>query len=439
MVSLPHNENLHEVDYAFTLKARSKGWIMGLAMKTRRDIVKEVAPRYQRSNRKGKGAILVEFTGLTGYCRCYASWLLKNWGKRIVIGRHTLVGGEMTGGVRRRKKRYGDDVVKTVKRLWCLMDFPCGKRLAPSLKWMIPKLEHHKELAMEEVVREKLLTISASTIDRLLRVERQRMAVKGRHGTKPGTLLKHQIPIRTFSEWDEQRPGFLEIDLVGHDGGYGGGDFCQTLNVTDVASSWTEAEAVRNKAQVWVFEALDRIKRRLPFPVLGIDSDNDSAFINNHLLRYCQEHHITFTRTRAYRKNDNCFVEQKNYTVVRKAVGYLRYDTEDELRALNDLYRWLRLYINLFQPVAKLVSKTRKGSKVTKRYDEPKTPYHRLMESPSVRGDSKEKLRSLYEKTNPVLVRRGMLALQKRLLELHSTGTTGKAPVGLGVPLKNFT
>lgn len=166
------------------------------------------------------------------------------------------------------------------------MDFPCGKRLAPSLKWLVPKLEQHGELRISKEVREKLLRISAPTVDRLLRSERRKMELKPRAKTKPGTF-----------------------------------------DVTNVASCWTETEAVSNRAQVWVFEALERIRKRLPFELLGIDFDNDSAFINAHLLRYCQENRITFTRTRSGRKNDNCFVEQKNYPVVRKVVGYMRYDT----------------------------------------------------------------------------------------------------------------
>lgn len=215
------------------------------------------------------------------------------------------------------------------------------------------------------------MKVSASTIDRLLRQEKKKYTLKSRSKTKPGTLLKNQIPIRTFSEWDEGRPGFMEIDLVGHDGGDARGEFIQTLDVTDVCTGWTETRAVRNKAQVWVFEALKEIMDRIPFDLLGIDSDNGSEFINHHLFRFCTERKITFTRTRSYRKNDNCFVEQKNYSVVRRFAGYLRYNTEEELKLLNELYSYLRLYTNFFQPVMKLTEKTRIGSGVIKRYDIP--------------------------------------------------------------------
>lgn len=396
---------------------------MGLNMVTKKAITKEIVRSYHRSRKKDRGRILDEFVGLTGYCRAYASWLLRNCGRKVLMrgkgGERVIFVGEIRKITRSRGRIYDEEVLKALKRVWYIMDFPCGKRLAPCLKWLVPKLEHHGELEVSEKLRDKLVGISASTIDRLLRSERREMQLKPRAKTKPGTLLKHQIPIRTFSQWDDRRPGFVEIDLVGHDGGDTRGDFNQTLAVTDVASCWTETEAVRNRAQVWVFEALERIRKRLPFDLFGIDSDNDSAFINAHLLRYCQENEITFTRTRAYRKNDNCYVEQKNWTVVRKAVGYLRYDTEEELKTLNELHKWLRLYINLFQPVMKLTEKIRVGSKVKKRYDEPKTPYQRVIESPLVRGEGREKLKEQYDTLNPVELKRNITKLQNRLLKLQ--------------------
>ena len=227
------------------------------------------------------------------------------------------------------------------------------------LKEMLAILQRHKEIKVTREIKKKLLRISASTIDRILKPERKKYELKGRSLTKPGTLLKHQIPIRTFSEWDEQRPGFVEIDLVGHEGGNPRGDFIQTLNVTDVCTGWTEMQAVKNKAQIWVFEALKDIRGKLPFDLLGIDSDNGGEFINDHLVRFCHEERINFTRSRSYRKNDNCFIEQKNYTIVRRYVGYARYDTEIAQKLLNELYGYLRLYVNFFQPVMKLIQKTR--------------------------------------------------------------------------------
>ena len=186
----------------------------------------------------------------------------------------------------------------------------------------------------------------------------------------------------------------MEIDLVGHDGGLAQGDFCQTLDVTDVASGWTETQAVINKAQVWVFEALQLIRGRLPFALKGIDSDNGSEFINDHLLRYTRQEHITFTRGRAWKKNDGCFVEQKNYSVVRRAVGYARYEGTGQLRLLNELYAHLRLYSNFFQPVMKLIRKQRVGAKVKKTYDRPRTPYQRLAGSSALSKHAKQQLRA---------------------------------------------
>jgi len=231
----------------------------------------------------------------------------------------------------------------------------------------VEKLEAHKEIDLTDKVREKLLNISASTIDRLLKSEKDKFRLgKGRKGTRPGTLLKNSIPIRTFADWDEARPGFVEVDLVGHDGGNTSGDFIQSLNFTDIATCWDITAACMNKAQVHVFKALRAIIARFPFIILGIDSDNGSEFINAHMLAYCIKNEITFTRSRPYKKNDSCFVEQKNYSVVRRNVGYQRYDTEEELSLLNELYIYLDCYTNYFQPVVKLVSKTRVGSKVTK-------------------------------------------------------------------------
>jgi hypothetical protein len=202
-----------------------------------------------------------------------------------------------------------------------------------------------------------LARISPATIDRRLAVDRAGMNGKGRSGTKPGGLLKHQIPIRTFADWDDDRPGFVEIDLVGHEGGNPRGEFCQTLTMTDIATGWTEPFAVRNKAQRWVFEGLRRCRQRLPFRLLGIDSDNGQEFINANLHTYCFYESITFTRGRVSNKNDNCYVEQKNWSVVRHAVGYRRYDTTEELATLNALYDQLRLMINYFTPSAKLTAR----------------------------------------------------------------------------------
>ncbi|MBU4509679.1 transposase family protein, partial [bacterium] len=209
------------------------------------------------------------------------------------------------------------------------------------------------------------------------------------------------------------------VDLVSHDGGATRGDFNQSLNFTDIATGWEEMVAVKNKAQIWVFAGIETIKERLPFSILGIDSDNGAEFINAHLLRYCKKEQITFTRSRPYRKNDSCFVEQKNWSVIRRAVGYARYDTDNEVSILNELYGYLRLYVN-FQPVRKLIEKERIGSKVIKRYDEAKTPYRRVLASPDIKEDIKVKLREKYDMLNPAELKRKITKLQNKLLKLNT-------------------
>jgi len=387
-------------------------------MGERQSLVRENASRYQKASKKQKRIILDEFVHSTGYHRTYASYLLSHHGKRVLVAPKTSIVGDIRKRVRKKREPvYGAEVVEALKRIWGILDLICGKRLKTALPEVIPKLERWGELKVSAEVREKLLKMSASTIDRVLTAERRRIELRSRSGTKPGTLLKHQVPIRTFCEWDESKPGFMEVDLVSHGGGDERGDFCQTLSATDISSAWTETEAVRNKAQAHVFEGLTKIRARLPFALLGLDSDNGSEFINAHLVAYCEQEQITFTRSRPYRKNDNCYVEQKNYTVVRKTVGYMRHDTTKELEILNRLYSYLRLYTNYFLPSMKLSEKTRIGSKVVKRYEEPKTPYKRLLESPSVDRRIKRRLRAEYEQLNPAQLRREIMWLQQMLLK----------------------
>lgn len=392
---------------------------MRLTVKERQKATRITAARYQKASKNQKGIILNEFIALTDYDRCYASYLLKNHGKKVWLNNKVIVIGDIAKKHNRQRQRtYGEDVLKPLKRIWVIMDCICGKRLQPLLKEMLVILEKHKEIRVTREIKKKLLHISAATIDRLLKPERKKYELRGRSLTKPGTLLKHQIPIRTFSEWDEQKPGFVEIDLVGHDGGELRGDFIQTLNVTDVNTGWTDMQAVKNKAQIWVFEALEDVRERLPFDLLGIDSDNGGEFINSHLFQFCQRQHITFTRSRSYRKNDNCFIEQKNYTIVRRFVGYARYATDAAQALLNELYGYLRLYINFFQPVMKLIQKTRIGSRVRKKYDVPQTPNQRVLASPLIPESKKAVLRQRYGQLNPAMLRREIAKLQNKLLRL---------------------
>lgn len=392
---------------------------MRLTVKERQKATRITVARYQKASKKQKGIILNEFIALTDYDRCYASYLLKNHGKKVWLNNKVIAIGDIAKKHNRQRQRtYGEEVLKPLKQIWVIMDCICGKRLQPLLKEMLVILQKHKEIRVTREIKKKLLHISAATIDRLLKPERKKYELKGRSLTKPGTLLKHQIPIRTFAEWDEQKPGFVEIDLVGHDGGELRGDFIQTLNVTDVHTGWTDMQAVKNKAQIWVFEALEDVRDRLPFDLLGIDSDNGGEFINSHLFQFCQRQHITFTRSRSYRKNDNCFIEQKNYTTVRRFVGYARYATDAAQALLNELYGYLRLYINFFQPVMKLTQKTRIGSRVRKKYDVPQTPNQRVLASPLIPESKKAVLRQRYGQLNPAMLRREIAKLQNKLLRL---------------------
>jgi len=357
--------------------------------------------------------MLSEFVGSTGYDRVYAAWVLRGHGLRVEVKPGVLVEGDSVVRTRPpRRREYGPDVAKVLQQVWETMDYLCGKRLAAALPEVVPRLVECGELQVEPDVYEKLLRASASTIDRLLAPERRKYVLKSRSRTKPGTLLKHQIPVRTFSQWDDTSAGFLEVDLVGHDGGSSAGDYCQTLDATDVATGWSEQVAVRNKAQRFVFEALQQVRGRLPFALLGLDSDNGSEFINDQLTRYCSDEGITFTRSRAGRKNDNCYVEQKNWSIVRRFAGYARFEGESARRVLNGLYGVLREYVNYFLPTMKCIGKTRDGARVTRHYDAPKTPYQRVLDSPDVDASLKQRLEARYRTLNPAALHRDILRYQ---------------------------
>jgi len=382
--------------------------MMRLTMRERKRITEMTAGRYRRGRKKEKGIILDEFTALTGYGRSYARLLLRNCGRVVELRRGVRVRGSTTKRAKRKVVRYYDEpVAKALRTVWRIMDYICGKRLAPVLGEMTELLVGKGELKCTTQTQGKLAGMSAATIDRLLAAERKKYRLKGRSHTKPGTLLKHQIPIRTFSEWDDARPGFLEIDLVGHDGGTTDSVHTFTLDAIDVATGWVSLAALKNKAQVWTFEEVKKTRARLPFPLLGIDSDNGSEFINEIFLRYCLQEQITFTRSRPYRKNDACFVEQKNYSVVRRAVGWQRFEGDEQVGLLNELYESLELYTNFFQPSMKLKSKQRDGARVRKTYDAARTPFRRVLESGSVAPEIKSRLERQFESLNPARLRAG--------------------------------
>jgi len=289
--------------------------------------------------------------------------------------------------------------------------------LHPFLPEIVAVLERQEELVLPAETKSLVLQMSRATIDRCLRaVRRQRR--RGHSTTKPGTLLKNAIPVRTFADWDDARPGFLEIDLVAHCGAATHGEYLNTLNAVDVSTGWTECEALVNRSQREVSAAIDRMRQNLPFPLLGIDSDNDTAFINDNLYRYCKQEEITFTRSRPYQKNDQAHVEQKNCSAVRQLIGYDRYESQAALAITREIYKDWRRYINFFQPLLKLVEKKRVGSKVRKKYDTARTPYQRVLESPDVSEEDKERLRQRYATLNPVTLRQRIIENLERLWRL---------------------
>jgi len=260
--------------------------------------------------------------------------------------------------------------------------------------------------------------MSPASADRLLRRARQAGRPHGLATTKPGTLLKHSIPIHTFAQWDDERPGFTEVDLVAHCGQSARGEYLHSLDMVDSAMRWVELAALPNRGQAAVSAAIENCRLRLSFALLGLDSDNGSEFINANLVRYCAEHKVSFTRCRPYKKNDQAHVEQKNWTAVRQMVGYDRYEGEVAYRALEALYVLLRLYLNFFSPVMVLVSKERNGAKVTRRYDQAKTPYQRVLDSPHVGDEVKARLRTQYLSLNPAELLRQIEAGQEKLWSL---------------------
>jgi hypothetical protein len=386
-------------------------------MKERKRLAEATAGRYRQARKRDKGAILNEFVESTGFARSYAALVLRNQGREVQVGQ-TRVRGDVGKRLSRpgRGATYDEQTVRVLVQVWRLMDYICGKRLSPVLGEVVERLLRHNELRCDAATAKKLSQMSAATIDRLLRPERKKYQLKGRSHTRPGTLLKHQIPMRTFSEWDEQQPGFLEIDLVGHDGGVIDSHHAFTLNATDVASGWNSSVAIKNKAQVWILAGIKQIAGKVPFSLLGLDSDNGSEFINEALYNFCQEQKITFTRARPYRKNDSCFVEQKNYSVVRRAVGYQRFDTAEQLALLNQLYELLERYNNFFQPSMKLQSKERHGARVKKTYDKARTPYQRLLASGFLSEEAKAQLQRRYYLLNPAQLKRKIERLQQKLL-----------------------
>lgn len=359
-----------------------------MTLKSIQEYVEAIRDRYNKAKRAEKGQILNEFVKVTGYHRKAAIRVLTR---------------KMKSGVKKRGRPSSyKNVLQPLRSIWEISDRLCSRRLKPFLPEMIQVLRRKGEIHFDAQTESQLTKLSASTIDRMLRPYRQRGGRKPLSATRRNKLLKSSIPIRTFADWPENQSGYLEIDLVAHGGESVSGFFLYTLCGVDVASGWNECVPVLGKGQVRVKSSVHRLRQRLPFVLLGLDSDSGSEFINFCFSRYCQEEKIAFTVSRPYKKNDSCYVEQKNGNIVRRVVGYDRYTSKMAYQALARLYDILRFYVNFFQPSMKLIGKTRQGARVHKEYDVAQTPYQRLLKSDVLSNSKKAELAAIYQGLNPV-------------------------------------
>ena len=374
-----------------------------MSASARGELARSRSREYRRAGRKRKSAMLDEFVSATGVTRKTAITLLRDPPREKPAAR-----GKPT-------KRYGPDVQAALELVWAVSGHICSKRLVPGLPELLSMMEKHKESLWDEQTQDKLLRLSPATCDRLLWAKRKACAPKGRCMTKPGTMLKSQILIRRWDDWLETEPGYCEGDLVHHCDDDTSGEYLHTLTITDVLLGWTENEALRNRSQQTVKAAVESIRLRLPYKLRGLDFDCGGEFINDIMFRYCQEKGILFTRARPGKKNDQCKVEQKNWSVVRQNVGYNRFEGEDARRALSALYRVLRLQVNFIQPSLKLLSKERVGARIRKKYDVAKTPCQRAIEHPCVPDEVKQALREQLATVRPAHVAREILRLRDEL------------------------
>ena len=396
-----------------------------VSSQVRRELTEAVRERYGNATRSEKSRILDEFVSLTGLHRKHAV--------RVLNRAHAASAGasrQPSTGTR----VYDDAVAQALGVLWEASDRICGKRLAALLPVLVPALERHGHLSLDPIVREKLLRVSAATIDRLLAPRRN--GGRRRRPTNPASVRK-RIPVRTFADWNAAGPGHMEIDLVAHCGGNMAGSFVHTLTATDVASGWTECVSLSVRDSGLVVEAIDRLRPRLPFRLKSIDTDNGSEFINDVLLSYAAEQGLEFTRSRPYRKNDQAWVEQKNGAVVRRLVGYGRLEGLAAAEALARLYDSSRLFVNFFQPSFKLIDKRREGARVRKRYLRPATPCARLLDSADVDDVAKDRLRAIAVTTDPLRLLDEMRAVQRHIAGL-ARGEYANAPAHRNADLESF-
>jgi hypothetical protein len=363
-----------------------------MARQSKHEYLQVMWQRYRRASRRERAGLLDEVTRVCGYHRKYAIGVLN----RVALPRPAV------RRVPRRRPTYSEEVIRLLAQVWEASGYLCAPRLKAALPLWLPWLRQRARLPSP--LAAQLVRISARQIDRRLRDRKQRIKRRLYGTTRPGALLKHLIPIKT-EHWDVTKSGYLEIDLVSHSGASAAGEFLHTLDGVDMHTTWVERQAVMGKGQHTVVQAMTTIEQQLPFTLRGVDSDNGSEFINAHLLAFCQQRPagqaIQFTRSRPYKKDDNAHVEQKNWTHVRKLVGWERYDTEAALAALNALYADLRLFQNLFQPSMKLVHKVRVGSRLIRRYDRPQTPLERVRACPEADREKVAALTRILETTDP--------------------------------------
>lgn len=382
-----------------------------LSLATRRELIEAIAERYRTANRSEKQKILDEFTEVTGFHRKHAIRALR---KRVRQGEKAST----------RSRLYDEAVVQALTMLWEAADRICGKRLKRAIPTLLEAMERHGHLALAPEVRERVLQASAATIDRLLTPVRD-MSRQGRRRSTINTPLRKSIAIRTFSDWNDPPPGFFEMDMVAHCGKSVAGSHVHSLVLTDIASGWTEACALVVREQTLITIQVDEVRSRLPFAMLGLDVDNDSAFINDTLVGFCKDRSIELTRSRAYKKNDQAWIEQKNGSVVRRLVGYGRLEGSAAAAVLDELHLKARLYVNFFLPCFKLKSKTREGAKVSKHYEMPATPFERLLADQQIADPQKAALRTTFNSLDPVRLLSDIRSLQHRLVTLEVINSNG--------------
>lgn len=380
---------------------------------SKKELISTIKSRYLKASKKDKGKILDEFCGNTEYNRKYAIKILQagyDHNRLKNLGRKP------------RKKIYTQETMMMVIKVWELLEFPCGQRLRPSLVPLIDALERCHELQVSDEVKNQLQKISAKTLDSRLKKERSiRRLKRNRGATRHGSLLKSSIPIR-ITDWDTSRVGFMEIDTVANNGGDPSGEFIYSLDLVEIFSGWSEQIAVLGKGERGIVTAINQTKLDIPFDLLGLDSDSGGEFINWHLVKYCDQNKLFFTRSRPDRKNDNAYVEQKNNTHIRQWLGYGRYDSQKQLNLINDLYRnELRLFNNFFRPVMKITSREKINNSVCrKRYDIAKTPCQRLIESKQISKKQKQELNRIYLSLNPVELKKTIEQKIKKIKESQS-------------------